>query len=139
MTLEVPGTNGGQHFFFDVGRGEALAFFYIPGGPEREVPLDCIGAPFAVGLMNHAAFQVRAEDFDAYLQKIADLGVRYTYIRHDTDNVTSFDPAEGANDKTFAMSVYFADPDGNIIEFCAWLPPYESLGVTLDPASPADR
>lgn len=103
------------------------------------MPLDRIGAPFAVGLMNHAAFRVRAEDFDDYLEKIADLGVRHTYIRHDTDNVTSFDPAEGANDKTFAMSVYFADPDGNIIEFCAWLPPYESLGVTLDPASPADQ
>ncbi len=39
-TLEVPGSEGGQHFFFDVGNDECLAFFYFPTMPKREVPVD---------------------------------------------------------------------------------------------------
>ena len=31
-TIEIPG--GGQHFFFDIGNGDALAFFGLPKAPE---------------------------------------------------------------------------------------------------------
>jgi catechol 2,3-dioxygenase-like lactoylglutathione lyase family enzyme len=31
-TIELPG--GGQHFFFDIGNGHALAFFWFPQAPE---------------------------------------------------------------------------------------------------------
>jgi hypothetical protein len=39
------------------------------------------------------------------------------------------------NDKTFALSAYFHDPDNNVMEFCAWLPAYDQLGRDHEPAS----
>ena len=32
-TIELPG-NMGQHFFFDIGNGDSLAFFWFPNAPE---------------------------------------------------------------------------------------------------------
>src|SRR5260221_14762963 len=32
-TLDLPGGMG-QHFFFDIGNGDSLAFFWFPGAPE---------------------------------------------------------------------------------------------------------
>jgi catechol 2,3-dioxygenase-like lactoylglutathione lyase family enzyme len=120
-TLEVPGSEGGQHFFFDVGRGETLAFFYFPTMPKRKVPVDkAIGGPTPPGLMNHVAFKVSAEEFDGYRRKLDELGVKYVYVRHDLDGGYSMNPADPSNDKTFALSVYFHDPDDNVMEFCAW-------------------
>jgi len=128
-TMEVPGSNGGQHFFFDVGHDECLAFFYFPTMPKREVPVDkALGGPTPPGLMNHVAFKVSAENFDIYRRKLDDLGVKYVYIRHDTDGGFSMNPVDPLNDKTFALTVYFHDPDDNVIEFCAWLPAYAQLG-----------
>jgi catechol 2,3-dioxygenase-like lactoylglutathione lyase family enzyme len=133
-TMEVPGGQGGQHFFFDVGRGECLAFFYFPDMPARDVPIDIIGGPQNAGLMNHAAFRVPADKFFDYRSKLDEFGLRSVYVRHDTDGGFSMDPAETLNDKTFALTVYFPDPDGNIIEFCSWLPAYEQLGRDHEPA-----
>jgi catechol 2,3-dioxygenase-like lactoylglutathione lyase family enzyme len=31
-TIALPG--GGQHFFFDIGNGDALAFFWFPSAPQ---------------------------------------------------------------------------------------------------------
>ncbi|MEE2672299.1 MAG: VOC family protein, partial [Myxococcota bacterium] len=33
-TLDLPGGMG-QHFFFDMGNGESLAFFWFPEAPDR--------------------------------------------------------------------------------------------------------
>ncbi|MGO9451212.1 MAG: VOC family protein [Candidatus Binataceae bacterium] len=134
-TLDVPGSNGGQHFFFDVGCDECLAFFYFPNMPKREVPVDKgIGGPTPPGLMNHVAFKVSQENFDGYRRKLDELGVKYVYIRHDTDGGYSMNPADPTNDKSFALSVYFHDPDDNVMEFCAWLPAYDQLGRDHEPA-----
>src|SRR2546421_523853 len=63
-TMEVPESNGGQHFFFDVGNDACLAFFYFPTMPKREVPVDgVLGGPTPPGLMNHVAFKVSSENF----------------------------------------------------------------------------
>src|SRR3546814_1702451 len=61
----------GQHFFFDIGNGDSLAFFWFPDAPEA-VP--GISAPAALptkgsfvsahGSMNHIAINVRADKFD---------------------------------------------------------------------------
>ena len=111
-TLDVPGSNGGQHFFFDVGCDECLAFFYFPDMPKRDVPVDKgLGGPTPPGLMNHVAFKVSQNNFDGYRRKLDELGVKYTYIRHDTDGGYSMNPADPTNDKSFALSVYFHDPD----------------------------
>jgi len=133
-TLEVPGSEGGQHFFFDVGRDETLAFFYFPTMPRREVPVDkAIGGPTPPGLMNHVAFKVSGEEFDGYRRKLDELGVKYVYVRHDLDGGYSTNPADPSNDKTFALSVYFPDPDDNVMEFCAWLPAYDQIGRDHEP------
>jgi catechol 2,3-dioxygenase-like lactoylglutathione lyase family enzyme len=69
-TLDLPGTMG-QHFFFDCGGGDCVAFFWFPDAPDG-VP--GISAPksrpeqgdllSAVGSMNHVAFHVPADKFD---------------------------------------------------------------------------
>lgn len=134
-TMETPSTKGGQHFFFDVGNDECLAFFYYPNMPRRAVEVDRgIGGPSAPGLMHHVAFKVNPSAFDEYRRKLDDLEIKYFYMRHDIDGGLSADPEEPANDGTFAQTVYFHDPDGNVIEFCAWLPAYEQLGATHVPA-----
>ena len=66
-TLDLPGGSG-QHFFFDMGGGNALAFFWFPDAPD---PVPGISAPVtvpgfgewtsAVGSMNHVAFNVPEE------------------------------------------------------------------------------
>jgi catechol 2,3-dioxygenase-like lactoylglutathione lyase family enzyme len=134
-TMEVPGSNGGQHFFFDVGHGECLAFFYFPIMPDRDVPVDkVLGGPTSPGLMNHVAFKVSPEDFDSYRRKLDELGVKYVYVRHDLDGGYSTNPADPRSDKSFALSVYLHDPDDNVMEFCAWLPAYDQLGRDHKPA-----
>jgi catechol 2,3-dioxygenase-like lactoylglutathione lyase family enzyme len=135
-TMDIPGSRGGQHFFFDVGNEECLAFFWFPTMPKREVPLDRgIGGPTPPGLMNHVAFKVSADNFDRYRRKLDELGVKYVYFRHDLDGGLSSDPADPLRDNTFALSVYFHDPDDNVIEFCAWLPAYDRLGRDHEPAA----
>src|ERR1700748_1034583 len=34
-TLDLPGGRG-QHFFFDIGNGDSLAFFWFPNAPEAQ-------------------------------------------------------------------------------------------------------
>ena len=61
-TIELP-EDMGQHFFFDCGGGNMLAFFWFPGAPP---PAPGVAAPAArpdtgelasaVGSMNHVAF-----------------------------------------------------------------------------------
>src|SRR5580698_1912500 len=43
-TLNLPG-NSGQHFFFDMGGGNALAFFWFPDAPD---PVPGVSAPVTV-------------------------------------------------------------------------------------------
>src|SRR3546814_16780059 len=68
-TIDLPGGRG-QHFFFDIGNGDALAFFWFPNAPEAAPG---VSAPAALptrgsfvsahGSMNHIAINVRAEKF----------------------------------------------------------------------------
>jgi len=63
-TINLPGGSG-QHFFFDMGGGNALAFFWFPDAPD---PVPGVSAPVtlpglgewksAIGSMNHVAFDV---------------------------------------------------------------------------------
>jgi catechol 2,3-dioxygenase-like lactoylglutathione lyase family enzyme len=43
-TLDLPG-GAGQHFFFDMGGGNALAFFWFPDAPD---PVPGVSAPVTV-------------------------------------------------------------------------------------------
>ncbi len=122
-TIELPG--GGQHFFFDCGNGNSLAFFWFPHAPAG-VP--GVSAPAhrpdrgdivsAHGSMNHVAFAVDADDIDACVAALRDAGVDCTEVwnHDDSDRGVSRDINEGV----FVRSVYFTDPDGISLEIAAW-------------------
>jgi catechol 2,3-dioxygenase-like lactoylglutathione lyase family enzyme len=123
-TIELP-RGMGQHFFFDIGNGDALAFFWFKDGPAAAPGVASAahlpGAgdiSSAHGSMNHVAINVPAEKVDAYYDMLLARGVKATrVINHDDSEI-------GASLKitptTFVRSIYFFDPDGICLEFAAW-------------------
>ena len=80
---------GSTHFFFDIGNGNALAFFDLPGldlGPYAEV----------LGGLHHLAISVEPEKWRRLKAKLDDVGIEYAHI-------------DGS-------SIYFRDPDGARLE-----------------------
>ncbi len=136
-TIDLPGGRG-QHFFFDIGNGDSLAFFWFPGAPEAAPG---IAAPAmlptqgdirsAHGSMNHIAFNVPAERFDEYYERLKSRGVAVTRILNH-DNSPTQASAE-VNDSVFVRSVYFFDPDGVCLEFAAWTKVFDESDVAHDP------
>lgn len=83
---------GSDHFFFDVGVGNLLAFFTLPGldlGPYQEV----------LGGHHHIAISVTREKWDYLRAKLDDAGIDY----HLESNA----------------SLYFPGPDGERLELLA--------------------
>jgi hypothetical protein len=39
----------------------------------------------------------------------------------------------------FVASFYFKDPDGILLEYCAWLPAWDKVARDHEPATAADR
>ena len=123
-TLDLPGGMG-QHFFFDIGNGDSLAFFWFPGAPEAVPGVSSPGGlpgggdiRTAHGSMNHIAFDVPAEKFDEYVGKLKAKGVKLGAVLNH-DNSPSQVSAEVTPD-VFVRSVYFFDPDGVMLEFASW-------------------
>jgi len=89
-TIELPGGMG-QHFFFDIGGGDALAFFWFPESPERApgiaAPARMVGEgsiATAHGSMNHVAFDVAPEKMEEYRERLQAKGIEVTEIvNHD--------------------------------------------------------
>src|SRR6478735_2094964 len=80
---------GSTHFFFDIGNGNAIAFFDLPGldlGPYAEV----------LGGLHHLAISVAPARWAHLKQKLDDAGIKYAHI-------------DGS-------SIYFRDPDGARLE-----------------------
>jgi catechol 2,3-dioxygenase-like lactoylglutathione lyase family enzyme len=123
-TLNLP-MGMGQHFFFDVGNGDSIAFFWFPDAPEA-VP--GISAPLhlptrgniasAHGSMNHIAINVPAEKFDEYYNRLIDMDIDVTPVLNHDDSIMQV--AEKLHDDVFIRSVYFFDPDGVLLEFASW-------------------
>jgi len=83
---------GSNHFFFDIGHGNLLAFFDFPGldlGPYAEV----------LGGLHHLAISVEPEKWSYLKGKLDDAGVPYL---HES-----------------GTSIYFTDPDGARVELIA--------------------
>ena len=83
---------GSNHFFFDVGNGNLLAFFDFPGldvGPYAEV----------LGGLHHIAISVTRDKWEHLRGKLAAAGVAYQ--------------------EESGTSVYFRDPDGVRLELLA--------------------
>ncbi len=122
-TLDIFG--GGQHFFFDCGGGDSLAFFWFPDAPEAVPGVASAGARpdrgslvSAHGSMNHVAFDVPAEEIDGYVAALREAGVDCTEVANHDDSEIGI--AEEVHDGVFVRSVYFQDPDGILVELAAW-------------------
>lgn len=83
---------GSNHFFFDIGNGNLLAFFDFPGldlGPYAEV----------LGGLHHIAISVEPEKWERLKGRLRDAGVDYQ--------------------EESGTSIYFRDPDGARLELIA--------------------
>jgi catechol 2,3-dioxygenase-like lactoylglutathione lyase family enzyme len=139
-TLEIPG--GAQHFFFDCGNGDSLAFFWFPEAPAAAPgiasALDLPGDGSIIsahGSMNHVAFDVPVDQFDAYVQKLRDKGVACSRVVNHDDSESTV--AKEMHDGVFVRSVYFRDPDGVLLEFACWTRQFGPEDVAHVPANAA--
>ena len=142
-SLDLPGGMG-QHFFFDAGNGDCVAFFWFRQAPDG-VP--GISAPAtipgigdivsAVGSLNHLAFHVPAEKFDEYRKRLKDKGVRVgPVLNHDES------PAQvsaSLHPGVYVRSFYFQDPDGITLEFACWTKEFDAADVATVPRTGAER
>ncbi|HEX2173136.1 MAG TPA: VOC family protein [Dehalococcoidia bacterium] len=83
---------GSTHFFFDLGHGNLIAFFDLPGldlGPYAEV----------LGGLHHLAISVAPDQWERLRRKLDEAGVDY-HLESD-------------------VSIYFRDPDGARLELLA--------------------
>lgn len=120
-TLELP-NNGGQHFFFDCGNGNCIAFFWFPNAPAAQpgvVQAKHGGGISAHGSMNHVALDVSPEDLLKYRKRLIDLGIDVTEAKNHGDTTHSLGD-EATDPTTFVRSIYFHDPDGIRLELAAW-------------------
>ena len=80
---------GSTHFFFDIGHGNTLAYFDLPGvpvGPYAEV----------LGGHHHLAISMERSEWEAARRRLDDAGVEYAHV-------------DGS-------SLYFRGPDGERLE-----------------------
>lgn len=136
-TIDLP-VGLGQHFFFDCGGGDHLAFFWFPDAPE---PAPGIAAPAArpdqgsltsaIGSMNHVAFDVAPERMEEYRDRLRAAGVPTTEIANHDDSEWGL--SEEVHPGTFVRSIYFQDPDGILLEFAAWTRTFGPDDVGIDP------
>jgi hypothetical protein len=68
--------------------------------------------------MNHFAFDIDAGQIDGYRRKLLDMGVQVSPVMHHDTSPTQM--AESVDDKVWVSSIYFADPDGIVLEFAGW-------------------
>ena len=138
-TITLP-NDMGQHFFFDIGSGNQLAFFWFPNGkpgiPGVSHPAGQVGQgdiSSASGSMNHVAFNIPLEKVDEYQTKLEEAGIEATAVLNHDDSETG--TSAEITDTTFVRSIYFKDPDGILLEFAAWTRELDSHDVNLEPAS----
>lgn len=123
-TLNIPG--GAQHFFFDIGNGDSLAFFWFPDAPAgvpgvsapAHIPGERGGIVSAHGSMNHLAFNVPLEQFESYRDRLVAKGVAVSPILDHDDSPTTV--AAQFHPGVFVRSFYFRGPDNVMLEFAAW-------------------
>lgn len=121
-TIDLP-RGMGQHFFFDLGNGDSLAFFWFPDAPKAQPGVasaarGVIPGPSAHGSMNHVAIAVPADRIDEYYAKLKAKGVECSrVINHDDSPMQA---SLETTPTTFVRSIYFYDPDGIALELAAW-------------------
>jgi catechol 2,3-dioxygenase-like lactoylglutathione lyase family enzyme len=151
-TIELP-AGMGQHFFFDCGGGDCLAFFWFPNAPDGVPGISAPAArpdlgdlTSAIGSMNHVAFDVAPEKIEEYRDRLIAAGVDCTEIANHDDSEWGI--SDQMHSGVYVRSVYFQDPDGILLEFACWMreftlsdvahSPARAAGVTADGAVPAE-
>lgn len=86
-----------RHYFFDMGNDSLLAFFEIPAGEKPQTDRDAIGG------MQHVAFAVTVNQFEALQARLKNNGVAF-------DGPIDILPG--------MVSIYFMDPNGIRLEAC---------------------
>lgn len=142
-TIELP-EGMGQHFFFDIGGGDTLAFFWFPepvppapGVASAPSLPDRGDLPSAVGSMNHLAFDVDPDHIEAYRDRLIAAGIECTEVWNHDDSEWGLAPT--VTDEVFVRSVYFFDPDGILLELAAWTRTFGPDDVRHQPARARDR
>jgi len=142
-TIELP-NHMGQHFFFDIGNGDSLAFFWFPDAPEAvpgiASPKANVGQgsiTTAHGSMNHVAFDIAAEKIEEYRAKLQAKGVEVTEVINHDESPQQITPTVNAT--TFVRSIYFLDPDGILLEFAGWTREFGEGDVRHKPVTAADK
>jgi catechol 2,3-dioxygenase-like lactoylglutathione lyase family enzyme len=137
-TIELP-NNMGQHFFFDIGKGDSLAFFWFPDAPKSQPgvshPTSIVGRgsiTSAHASMNHVAFDIPAEKIEEYQKKLEEAGVDVTAVVNHDDSERGASPT--MTESTFVRSLYFTDPDGIMLEFAAWTRDFDESDIRHEPA-----
>jgi catechol 2,3-dioxygenase-like lactoylglutathione lyase family enzyme len=140
-TVALPG--GGQHFFFDCGGGNCVAFFWYPtthpaapgiAAPKR--PLDMSDMRSAIGSMNHVAFHVAEEKLAGYCRHLQSLGVDvFPHVVNHDDSEKGY--SVEMHPGVFIRSVYFMDPNGILLEFAASTRELSPEDVRHEPKSAA--
>ncbi len=137
-TIELP-AGMGQHFFFDCGGGDTLAFFWFPDAPESPPGVAApAGRPdqgsltSAIGSMNHVAFSVPVDRIDEYRERLVAAGVSCTEVANHDDSEWGL--AAEVHPGVFVRSVYFQDPDGILLELACWTRPLGAGDVHHRPA-----
>jgi catechol 2,3-dioxygenase-like lactoylglutathione lyase family enzyme len=140
-TIDLPNSMG-QHFFFDIGNGDSLAFFWFADAPAAQpgVASATVGplpGPSAHGSMNHVAINVPVGKIDEYYEKLTAKGIKASrVISHDDSPMQA---SLQITPTTFVRSIYFYDPDGIALEFAAWTRELPREGdVKHQPAKAAD-
>ena len=140
-TIVLP--DGGQHFFFDCGGEAMLAFFWWPNAPAAAPGIasveDFPSKPMsAVGSMNHVAFDMEEAELEAGMQRLVALGVPVlpAVINHDD---SPMGVARENHPGVSFRSVYFRDPNGIMLEFCATTRTFGPEDIRHEPARAVAR
>ena len=120
-TIELP-AGMGQHFFFDCGGGDCLAFFWFPNAPDGVPGVSAPAArpdqgdlTSAVGSMNHVAFDVAPEKIEEYRDRLMAAGVDCTEIANHDDSEWGL--SDTMHSGVYIRSIYFQDPDGILLRY----------------------
>ena len=137
-TIDLPGGRG-QHFFFDCGGGDTIAFFWFPNAPAYAPGVASmhpdyrnVGSQTAIASMNHLAISVPLEKFDEYAARLQAKGVELRVINHE-DSERHASPE--VNELTWIRSMYFRDPNGIHMELAALTRAYGPQDVAHDPVN----
>lgn len=140
-TIDLP-RDLGQHFFFDAGNGDALAFFWFADAPAAQPGVASakpgpLPGPSAHGSMNHVAINVPVEKIEEYYRRLKAKGIECSRVVNHDDS-----PMQASLEltpSTFVRSIYFYDPDGVALELAAWTRDLPQAGdVIHEPARAVD-